>query len=343
MINKKICSVLLGVIFLFTGITFVSANKFDFSHHFHRDGLKFEASKRTVLFFYNDNCGFSAGLRSQMEVVEIKSFMEQKFIIHEINFEENKELSEEFLVNGVPMLIFLHSDGREYFRWSGFWREPDNSRFLREMELIFRAESDIKSDELQAVLRGESGADKTIEILDLLVQRGLFAPLFRGLYKNNLSDGDSFYFRAEAYFKLQKFNRSRLFFFFAFLDEIEKKSPPGRHRFFLEKYISRFRNMEQNNYFFNLLEALMKKYPEDKILCLNYAQLAMELRDNLQLALMKLQEIPERKLQANHYWFMAQLMRMLGDCQAIKKMLTEDEISEPYKNFVAEELKNCVN
>jgi hypothetical protein len=278
-----------------------------------------------------------------MEVPEIKSFMEQKFIIHEINFEESKELAEEFLVNGVPMLIFLRSDGREYFRWFGFWREPDNSRFLREMELIFRAESDIKPDEFQAVLRGESGADKTIEILDLLAQRGLFAPLFRGLYKNNLNDRDSFYLRAEAYFKLQKFNRSRLFFFFAFLDEIEKKLSPGRHRFFLEKYISRFRNMESNNYFFNLLEALMKRYPEDRTLCFDYAQLAMEFRDNLQLALRKLREIPKEQLQANHYWFMAQLMRMLGDCQAIKKMQAEDDISEPYKRFIAEELKNCVN
>lgn len=205
-------------------------NRFDFSNHAHRDWIPFAENKRTILFFHSPSCGFSAHLIKLLEETELQEYLANKFILRKVDFETEKNIVTEFSISGVPALLFFRSDGTEYFRRFGMRGDENTENFMMELDQIYSADSDLRSEDINSLLQGNTENIRVFAILDTMRQRGLFEPLFRVLKENNLCERDYLYMRAEAYFKLQKFNRASLFFFLAFLDEIEMKSPSGWHR-----------------------------------------------------------------------------------------------------------------
>lgn len=331
----------LSVLYFLVVTFFIEAQVFDLSNHAHRKLLKFEEGKRTVLFFHSEQCFISRKLKEQMNVSEVKRFISQNFIVKEVDFDVEESLAMDFSVSSTPVLIFFRSNGREYFRRDGFWSDLNGERFRKEMKFAFDANSDIDERELQSLLEGGLEEKKSMEILDILMRRGVLSDFFKGMKRNSFKDRASFYLRAEAYFKLQKIKRAKLFYFYAFFDEIENYDSHSRYRFILEKYISRFRDSEPDEYFFALIESLIEKYPENYNIILDYSLEALKTGRNLQKSLDKLRAIPKEKLESNYYFVMARIMRTLGDCAAIEKLQAENEIDRPYLRAITGELESC--
>lgn len=328
----------LAIFFCVSSFNFSEGSKLYYSNHKHREWIRFEEGKRTVLFFHSEGCGFSVAIRSQIK--EIEKYLTDRFIIQELNFDEEEVLVDDFMIDATPTLVFLRANGEEYFRWNGIRPGQENAAVISQFASTYSADSDIEKDDMSFLFDGDGEYEKVIYMLDRLLRRGHFSTFFQGLKKNNLSGVESFYLRAEAYFRLKKFLLSDFFFYVTVITEAKGVENLDWYSVF-PKYISRFGKIKDNDYFFGLLSSLIKIYPENPVLRLEYASLARQTGQNTELALEQLLSLQQQKLQPKYHWAMSRLMQMQGDCSAIEKLLAENEIEEPYRRAVIKELEDC--
>lgn len=341
-LSKQACRKCFGLFtMLFFLCNFAEANRFNRSNHAHRKWLRFEEGKRTLVFFYSKDCWFSMKRHTQIE--DISSYLDKYFIVHFVDYDSEKSLVEEFMVDGAPTLIFLRSDGEEYFRNVGFLiisngEGLDKEGTIREFKLFYESESDIADDDLRYFLKGGMECKKAGEISEALLRKGRFDNFFKGLSKNKLKDKNSFYLRSEAYFQLKKINRARLFYLYGFIEENRRVDNPSFYG-----YIDKFEKFENIEYFFYLIESLIEKYPENYALFHDYASLAVKYNQNLVQALYKLNSIPKIEFHQEFYYSKASIMKEFGDCYSIKKLLVENEIEDIWKRRIKENLyERCI-
>jgi predicted nucleic acid-binding protein len=290
-----------------------------------------------------DECGFSSFLKSLFETDEVKSYLSDKFILHEVDFEEREDIVEEFMIDGTPRLVFLRSDGTEYFRRYGVRRGMVAKELIDELELIYSADSDIDKQKYRDLLSGSLDYDNSVGILSTLLKRGVFSQVFKALNVNKLKTSKSLHIRAEAYFRLGKISRSRLFFLLSIIEELKEGGTPEYQTSKFGEYYLRFNATESVAHFFNLLDSLIINFPDKYSLFIDYSALSRKTDGNFLEAVEKMEQIPKELFEPRYYWIISQLMHRNGDCSAIEKLLVENEVEEPYRRAVMKELEDCLS